>query len=208
MKCRRLTVELQSLGPCVAACTRAVLRAMKTPWRTVLFLPPLLLACHSPGPYGHSPRYVELDEETAAASGARDYDPVMAERQPDEWRKSKVVLFGVVESRAPGAGGQALLKLGVRRLDPRNLCESESDEDTCKVTVSDKDFGAVWALTPLRGEDDTGPKSVGLKSLLRIVGTLGQDTTPDGAPIVHATYYRHWPVFTYVTHASAKDMPQ
>jgi hypothetical protein len=169
---------------------------------------PLLVACHSPGPYGHSPHYVELDDETAAAAGARDYDPVMAERQPDEWRKSKVVLFGVVESRALGAGGQALVRLGVRRLDPRNLCETESDDDTCKVTVSDKDFGAVWALVPVSGDDSTGPKSVGQKSLLRIVGTLGQDTTPDGVPIVHATYYRHWPVFYYVTHASAKDMPQ
>jgi hypothetical protein len=181
---------------------------MNKPLPFALLWLPLALACHSPGPYGHAVHYVELDDETAAVNGAREYDPVMAERQPEEWRRAKVVLFGVVESRAAGSAGQALVKLSVRRLDPRNLCESESDEDTCKVTVSDKDFGAVWALLPLHGDDDTGPKAVGQKSLLRIVGTLGQDTSPDGAPIVHAAWYRHWPVFTYVTHASASDMKQ
>ena len=44
----------------------------------------------------------------------------MVERQPDEWRKGRVTLFGVVESRTAGPGGQALLKLSVRRLDGRN----------------------------------------------------------------------------------------
>jgi hypothetical protein len=166
-------------------------------------------ACHSPGPYGHSPRYVELGDETGAASGAREYDPVMVLRQPDEWRKGKVSLFGVVESRTAGPGGQALLKLSVRRLETRNLCESEQDEDSCRVTVSDKDFGVVWALVRLRGDDDVGPHAVGQRSLLRIVGNVGQDVSPaDGAPVVHGLYYRHWPAFFYVTRASARDMRQ
>jgi hypothetical protein len=155
--------------------------------------------CRSAGPYGHSPRYVELDEETAAVAGARQYDPVMVERQPDAWRKGKVVLFGVVESRAAGPGGQALLKLGVRRLDPQNHCDKPGDDDTCSVTVSDKDFGVVWALVSLRGDDDVGPRSVGMRSLLRLAGTIGQDVSPsDGAPVVHAAWYRHWPAFYYV----------
>src|SRR5271166_6078339 len=127
------------------------------------------VACHSAGPYGHSPKYVELDDETTAAAGAREYDPVMAERQPEDWRKGNVVLFGVVLGRTAGPGGQAMLKLGVRRLDPRNLCENEHDDDTCLVTVSDKDFGVVYALVQLRGDDDVGPKAVGQRSLLRIV---------------------------------------
>jgi hypothetical protein len=165
--------------------------------------------CRGAGPYGHAPRYVELDEEAAAATGAREYDPVMALRQPEDWRKGKVTLFGVVESRAPGPAGHALLKLGVRRLEPRNLCESAQDDDSCRVTVSDKDFGAVWAMVPVRGEDDSGPHAVGQRSLVRIVGTIGQDVAPaDGSPIVHATWYRHWPPFFYVTRASARDMRQ
>jgi hypothetical protein len=164
--------------------------------------------CHSAGPYGHSPRYVELSEETTATAGAREYDPVMVERRPDQWRKGQVTLFGVVESRAAGPGGQAMLKLSVRRLDPRNLCESEQDDDSCRVTVSDKDFGVVWALVQLRGDDDVGPRSVGQRSLVRIVGTLGQDVSADGAHIVHTSYCRHWPVYFYVTRASARDMRQ
>lgn len=167
-----------------------------------------LAGCHSAGPYGHAPRYVQLDEETAAVSGAREYDPVMVERQPDQWRKGNIVLFGVVESRSAGPGGQALLKMSVRRLEPRNLCESENDDDSCRVTVSDKDFGVVSALVVLRGDDDVGPRAVGQRSLLRIVGSLGQDVSPDGTPILHASYYRHWPPFFYVTRQSATVMRQ
>jgi hypothetical protein len=168
----------------------------------------LLAGCHSAGPYGHAPRYVELDEETTAAAGAREYDPVMVERQPDQWRKGKTVLFGVVESRSAGTGGAALLKMSVRRLEPRNLCENENDSDSCRVTVSDKDFGVVYALVVLSGDDDVGPRAVGQRSLLRIVGSVGQDVSPEGAPIVHASYYRHWPPFFYVTRSSATVMRQ
>jgi hypothetical protein len=168
-----------------------------------------LLGCHSPGSYGHAMHYAELDEETTAAAGSREYDPVMYERQADEWRKGKVMLFGVVESRTPGSGGTAMLKLGVRRLEPRNLCENEKDEDTCRVTVSDKDFGVMYALVQLRGDDDVGPRSVGIKSLVRVIGTIGTDLSPtDGAPILRASYYRSWPVFYYVTRAAAVDMRQ
>ena len=77
----------------------------------------LVLGCHGAGPYGHAPKYAELDDETAAAAGAREYDPVMVQRQPDEWRTGKVALFGVVENRTAGPSGQAFLKLGVRRLE-------------------------------------------------------------------------------------------
>ena len=165
--------------------------------------------CHGAGPYGHSPRYVELSEETRAAAGAREYDPVMVQRQPEPWRKGTVSLFGVVEGRTAGPGGQALLKLSVRRLEQRNLCESDQDDDSCRVTVSDKDFGVVWALVQLRGDDDVGPRSVGQRSLLRIVGTLGQDVSPvDGAPVLHARWCRHWPTYFYVTRASARYMRQ
>jgi hypothetical protein len=174
-----------------------------------ILLSALAVSCHSAGPYGHSPRYVEVDEETAASSGAREYDPVMAVQQPDAWRKGRVTLFGVVESRTPGPAGQAMLKLSVRRLEPRNLCGSQQDDDSCRVTVSDKDFGTIWATVPVRGDDDSGPRAVGIRSLVRLVGTLGQDVAPsDGAPILHAAWYRHWPVYFYVTRSSAREMRQ
>jgi hypothetical protein len=169
----------------------------------------LVTACHGAGPYGHSPKYVELDEETAAAAGAREYDPVMVQRQPDEWRKGKTTLFGVVLSRGAGPSGQALLKLGVRRLELRNLCDNMNDDDSCRVTVSDKDFGVVWALVSLHGEDNVGPHAVGMRSLVRVIGTIGQDVSPaDGNPVLRAAWYRHWPAMFYVTSASARDMRQ
>ena len=168
----------------------------------------LVAACHSAGPYGHAANYAPADDETRALTGSREYDPIMYTRQPEEWRKATVSLFGVVESRAPGPGGAAMIKLSVRRLEPRNLCENERDEDTCRVTVSDKPFGVVFALVVLKGDDDTGPKSVGASSLLRIIGTIGQEAGADGAPIVHATYARHWPAYSYVTKAAAGDMRQ
>jgi hypothetical protein len=162
-------------------------------------------ACHGAGPYGYAPRYVELADEGAASKGARDYDPVAVQRSPEEWRKGTVSLFGVVDARSPGPGGQALLRLTVRRLEPRNACEREHDDDSCRVTVSDKDFGVVWALASLRGDDDVGPKAVGPRSLVRVVGRVGQDMSPtDGAPVVHAAYYRHFPPPFYVTRASAQ----
>jgi hypothetical protein len=168
-----------------------------------------LLGCHSPGPYGHSPVYSPLSDEETAAQGARDYDPVMYARQTEEWRKQNVSLFGVVENRTAGPGGTAQLKLSVRRLEPRNLCVSLHDDDSCRVTVSDKDFGFVYANVQLRGDDDIGPKSVAIKSLVRVVGRFGEDVNPsDGAPILRASYYRHWPAFSYVTRASARDMKQ
>ena len=175
----------------------------------LVLLAPLMVSCEGAGPYGHSPRYAELDDEARAAAGAREYDPVMAARRPDQWRQGTISLFGVVQSRAPGAAGRALVKLGVRRLESRNLCVSENDTDSCRVTVSDRDFGVVWALVSLRGEDDVGPHSVGPGSLFRVVGTLGQEvSSADGGAVVHVAWYRHWPVFYYVTRASARDMRQ
>jgi hypothetical protein len=75
--------------------------------------------------------------------------------------------------------------------------------------VSDRDFGVMHALLKLAPDDDIGPLSVGIGSMLRIIGTFAQEADPtDGAPILHATFYRHWPRYFYVTKASAKDMRQ
>lgn len=168
-----------------------------------------LAGCRSAGPHGFAPQYAPTSEETAATQGAREYDPVMYSREPDAWRKGKSVLFGVVSGRAPGPGGAAYLTLGVRKLETRNLCSNARDEDTCRVTVSDRDFGVVHVLARLRPEDDMGEHSVGVGSLVRAVGTFGEDVDrADGAPVIRATFYRHWPRYFYVTGASADLMRQ
>lgn len=168
-----------------------------------------LASCHGAGPYGHAVNYVPLSDEENATKGAREYDPVMVQRQPEEWRKGKTMLFGMVTNRGAGTGGGAYVTLSVRRLEPRNVCESNADEDTCLVTVSDADFGVVHAQVSFLGEDDVGEHSVGGGSLLRLVGTFGEDVDPnDGAPILRATYYRHWPRYFYATKSAAKQMRQ
>src|SRR4051812_40120348 len=76
-----------------------------------------LAGCHSAGPYGHAPTYATPSEEAAHVAGAREYDPVMFARQPEEWRKGNVTLFGIVTNRGTAPGG-AYLALSVRRLEP------------------------------------------------------------------------------------------
>ena len=168
-----------------------------------------LAGCRSAGPYGYAPSYAATTDEDAAVKGAREYDPVMYQREAETWRKSKTQLFGVVTARAPGPGGAAYLTLSVRRLEPRNLCTNANDEDTCRVTVSDRDFGVVHALAVLRPEDETGEHSVAAGSLVRIAGQFGEDVDPgDGAPVLRGSFYRHWPRHYFVTKSNAETMRQ
>jgi hypothetical protein len=159
----------------------------------------LALACGSAGPYGYSRVYTPTSDEEAAMSGAERYDPVMARRLPQEWQAKKLELFGVVEARAEGRDGLADLTLSVRRLAARNLCEA-GEEDTCRVTVGDQELARVHALVKLRQEDAIGPKDLKQQSLVRVVGKLEDHVNKeDGADVLVASYYRHWPAAQFVT---------
>src|SRR5579859_432675 len=103
----------------------------------------LVAACHSAGAYGHAIAYEPLGDEEKALAGAREYDPIMFQRLPEEWHAKPSSLFGIVTNRSSAPTGGAYLTLSVRRLEPRNLCDNANDEDTCRVTVSDRDFGVV-----------------------------------------------------------------
>jgi hypothetical protein len=175
----------------------------------VLVLGGVAMGCHGGGPYGYAANYAPLDAEEAAVKGSREYDPIMYQREAEDWRTKKVTLFGVVTGRAPGPSGASNLTLSVRRLATRNLCSNANDEDTCRVTVTDKDFGVVHALVGLRPEDDTGEHSVTAGSLVRVVGQFGEDVdATDSAPVMRASFYRHWPRHFYVTNAAADLMRQ
>jgi hypothetical protein len=164
------------------------------------------LGCHSPGPFGHSRVYSPRSDEERAVAGAQDYDPGAAQRTPDRPRAPAIWLFGVVTNRGSGPGGAAYVTLSMRSLQQRNLCESE-DEDSCRVTVSDREFGRIHALVKLSAEDELGQDGVGVGSLLRIVGRVGQDVDPnDGTPILRTTFYRHWPRGSYVTASASRTM--
>ncbi len=164
-------------------------------------------ACSSAGPYGYSRTYSALSAEDDADAGAREYDPVMAERDKLEWKKHKVSVFGIVNKRAEGPGGVADLTLSVRTLEARNLCEG-LDEQTCRVTVGEHEFAIVHARVVLSPADDIGEKSVNRGSLVRVLGKLTDDVdADDGTPVMKVEYYRHWPRNFFVTTASRPDMP-
>ncbi len=168
----------------------------------------VVTGCHSAGLYGHARTYVPLSDEAEAASHAKSYDPVMAQRMPDKWKGKTVSVFGVVKQRSAGPGGAADLTLSVRTLQPRNLCGNRSEE-SCRVTVSDHEYAVIHALVKLRTDDNIGEDSVGIGSLVRVIGVLGDDVDQnDGTPVLRATYYRHWPRNFYVTNADRATMRQ
>jgi hypothetical protein len=174
--------------------------------RKLLWLALLSCACHSAGQYGFARTYEPLGDEEDAQQGAKDYDPVMAQRAPDDWKGKTVSVFGVVKVRNPGPNGQSDLTLSVRTREERNLCDT-ADEDTCRVTVSDREHAVVHALVTLEDEDDIGKESVGPGSLLRIIGTIRDTVDPDdGTTVIRAKYHRHWPRNYYVTTADRQHM--
>jgi hypothetical protein len=169
-------------------------------------LPLLFVACHSAGPYGFARNYQPLSAEDQAREGAREYDPVMAERDKDDWKKATISLFGVVKSRAPAKDGGAYVLLSMRTLSDRNLCD-DFDEDTCRVTVSEHEHALLHATLKLASEDEIGQYSVGKGSLLRVIGKLSDEVDPsDGSPVLRVSYYRHWPRHFFVTTADAAHM--
>lgn len=165
----------------------------------------LAVACHSPGLYGHAPKYAPLAAEESALAGAKELSAEGARKKPEDYQKTPGWFFGVVVHRVPGPAGAAYLTLSVRKLEADNLCGKKDDEDTCRVTVSDAEFGVVHAVLTLHGEDDTGPTAVAPGSLLRLVGPLASGSDKeDGAPIMRPTYFRHFPPHTYATKAAGE----
>jgi hypothetical protein len=166
----------------------------------------VLAACHSAGPYGYSRAYTPLDAEASAADNSKEYDPVMANRLPHEWQGKDVDLFGIVLDRSEGRDGLADLTLSMRRLAPRNLCES-GEEDSCRVTVSDREMSRVHALVKVDAADEVGQTRLQPRSLVRIVGRLeDQPDKGDGSPVLLVSYYRHWPPDYYVTEQARSYM--
>lgn len=171
-----------------------------------LFTALFAVGCHSAGPYGYSRVYSPLDEEEDALEGAAPLDPVMVERERGDFKNKKLSFFGVVKSRKEAPGGKAYLTLGMRTLSPRNLCD-EMDEETCRVTVSDREHAVVHVVAKLQGADDIGKLSVQFGSLLRVVGRLADDVDKDdGGLVLQALYTRHWPRDYYVTTEAREHM--
>jgi hypothetical protein len=164
------------------------------------------LGCASPGPYGYSRTYTPHDAESDALRTAAEFDPVMAERRHAIWAGKSVALFGIVEEVKAQPDGAWNLKLSMRRLEPRNLCASPS-EDSCRVTVSDRQYSIVRAILRPHPEDVSGKHRLREGSLLRVIGILHEELAPkDQLAIIRTTYYRHWPIQHYVTSSERRHM--
>jgi len=164
------------------------------------------LSCRSAGPYGYSRTYTPTSDEVQAVSGKPELDARNAQRSPDQ-RHRAFWAFGVVTDRRPGPGGAAYVALSLRTLAPQNQCKS-NDEDTCRVTVGERETGRAHALVALTAEDDLGERSVALGSLLRVVGTIAEDVDPsDGSAILRAHFYRHWPRSFYAAQSASSPPP-
>jgi hypothetical protein len=170
---------------------------------TVCGLCAAAVSCGSAGPYGHARYYAPIAGETDAVASAREYDPVMADRDPDEWGKTPVGLFAIVTHGSAQPDGTTSVDLSLRRLADRNLCET-AEEDSCRVTVTEREFGTLRAVFVARAEERLGDEALGAGSLLRLVGTIKRDSS--GRHYLEATYHRHWPRGTYVTTASRGSM--
>jgi hypothetical protein len=177
--------------------------------RSVAGVAVLLAACAGPGPHGYARTYAPAAGEEDATRDAVPLDPAML-GEPALARGRPVALFGVVQRR--GAASKptdgVVLVVDLRRLEDRNLCESAQSERTCRVTVSDASFGTTSVVVQLATEDDAGEHAVGPGSLVRVVGAIGTAFDETGAPLVKATWYRHWPHGQYVTRAEAAVMRQ
>ncbi len=163
------------------------------------------MGCASAGPWGFSRQYTPLDAEETAAAGAVKYDPVMAERRAAEWVGKPLSVFGIVREVNDSPQGTELL-LSVRVLQDRNLCETAS-ESSCRVTVSEHEFGQMVAIVNLRPEERSGEARLITGSLVRVVGPLA--AKPDqktGLHRIDASYYRHWPHKYFVTTADRDYM--
>jgi hypothetical protein len=164
------------------------------------------VGCSAAGPYGYARTYVPTDGEEAAVGEAREYDPVMSTRRPEDWKAEPVQLFAVVSSRERGPDGATLMNVSMRRVEARNLCGDESSQ-SCRVTVTAKAFATLRVLVKLAPEDDTGAHRVEPGSLLRLVGKL-ESVGGDDKPLLRASWYRHWPGDQYVTTAARAHMRQ
>jgi len=167
----------------------------------------LCAGCFNAGPYGYDRVYRPLASEQGHYDAAEQltYQDVL--REPNAYAHTEVAWFGVVSSVSAGPSGTSVVYLQLRAHQARHLCREES-RDSCRVTVGQADLGAFSVELVLHPEDELGRKRVGPGSLLKVYGTPSPEREGDNMPMLISTYYRHWPIGTYVTTAARNAMPR
>lgn len=149
----------------------------------------LSVSCYNAGPYGYARYYIPLDDEEQYQVVVPIYNEV--KRQPNLFANKLIAWFGVVESIEEGQEYDKI-RLSYRLHIERHLCEDET-EASCKVTISNKTIGSYTAIIKLNTEDKDGRNKVKIGSLIRTIGKISKNSTPESEPVIDVIYYRHWP---------------
>ena len=165
----------------------------------------LALACGGAGPYGYAPESVPAGPEDEHLEAVENVTYEEIRRDPVDFGSTTVGWFGVVTGVEAGEGGETLVHLTYRTLQPRNLCADERDS-SCRVTVSERAGGPFSAILALRPEEEAGSDRLWVGSLVKVYGQPTGDFDADGGPVLRATWHRHWPHGTYVTTAARGSM--
>jgi len=177
------------------------MRLLRIPFVCLLAL---CAGCGGGGQYGYSRSYSALGEENPYLERAVEtsYEEVRRTR-PEE--QHFITWFGVVRAME-NEGGRVRLALSLRAHQERHLCEGPND-DTCRVTVSERELGTYTAIITPRATDlAEGPTRLQIGSLVRIYGTATEATDSTGGPVIETEWYRHWPPHYFVTTRAATSM--
>lgn len=164
-----------------------------------------VLGCGGGGQYGYSRNYSTVGDEGRYLERAEElsFEEVRRTR-PEE--QHFITWFGVVRGIEDLGGGRLRVALSLRAHQDRHLCSGPGD-DTCRVTVSEREIGTFSALITVRAEDlREGTTRLQNGSLLRVYGTANAETDATGGPVIDTEWYRHWPPHYYVTTASRGSM--
>ncbi len=166
-------------------------------WTGSTFLLFAALGCAG-NPYGYARTYLPLDDEASYAAQAIEPPYGDVQRDPGSFGDRLIGWFGVVQDVASQDDGTVLVRMSQRPHVDRQLCSGRSD-DSCRVTVSERDLGPFSVRVRLRsGADSEGENRVQRESLLKIYGKPSGDYDTTGGPFLTVEYYRHWPRGQYV----------
>ena len=154
--------------------------------------------------YGYGRYYIPLDEEDSYAASALEPPYTDVVRDPGGFADQTIGWFGVVREVVRQDDGTVLVRMSQRPHVERHLCSARSD-DSCRVTVSERDAGPFSVRMRLHaGADSEGENRIQWESLLKIYGRPSGDYDSTGGPLLTVDFYRHWPRGQYVdTTASA-----
>lgn len=157
------------------------------------------------GRFGYARQYEATTAEEPYYERAVQVSYEEVRRQPEAYEEHTLAWFGNVTKIDKNAGGTWTVGLELRFHQPRHLCRDHSG-DSCRVTVSTKVGGPYSATLTPHNEDMAGKYQLQVGALIKVYGTPTGEFDDNGGPIIAATYYRHWPVGTFVSTGGSSRM--